>query len=143
MAQEGGAAKEGYDRESDERRAIPAIEWVVGAIGALLVGATVLYLVIHALQRDEIPPEVRFTRTLVHAQQDGFLIEFEVANGGSLAAAQVVLEGELTLPDGTSETAEATLDYLPPHSRREGGLFFEHDPRSGSLTLRALGYARP
>ena len=41
------------------------------------------------------------------------------------------------------ETAEATFDFLPARSRREGGLYFTNDPRIGALTLRAKGYADP
>jgi uncharacterized protein (TIGR02588 family) len=35
------------------------------------------------------------------------------------------------------------LDYVPPRSSREGGLWFSRDPRAGRLTLRATGYAEP
>jgi uncharacterized protein (TIGR02588 family) len=40
-------------------------------------------------------------------------------------------------------TSEAVLDYVPPRSGREGGLWFAGDPRAGRLTLRATGYAEP
>ena len=62
-------------------------------------------------------------------------------------AQQQIVEGhfaQLSLtPPGVKEASEVTLDYLPPRSDREGGLFFAHDPRAGDLQLRAKGFARP
>src|SRR5829696_5551253 len=41
------------------------------------------------------------------------------------------------------EASEVTMAYLPAHSERRGGLFFQADPRAGSLTLHAQGYEEP
>ena len=35
------------------------------------------------------------------------------------------------------------MDYLPPGSEREGGLFFSRDPRRHEVRLRAKGYVDP
>lgn len=72
----------------------------------------------------------------------GYLVQIRATNRGGSAAAQVVVEGELKAAAGP-ETAEATFDFIADHSSREGGLFFESDPRQGALTLRAKGYAAP
>ena len=53
-----------------------------------------------------------------------------------------MVEGELK-GEGEIQTAEASFDFIADHSSREGGLFFEGDPRRGELTLRAKGYAAP
>ena len=55
----------------------------------------------------------------------------------------MLVEGELAGPDGPIETSEATMDYLPPGSEREGGLFFSRDPRRYEVRLRAKGYVDP
>jgi uncharacterized protein (TIGR02588 family) len=130
-------------RAGKARRPVPATEWVVAAIGAALVAGTIGYLVFLALSRDEAPPDVQVVAGSVHALQHGYVVEFRAINAGAKAAAELLVEGELTGPDGPIETAEATIDYLPPRSEREGGLIFSRDPRKYELHLRARGYVDP
>ena len=125
------------------RRPIPVTEWVVAAIGAVLVAGTIGWLVYMATMRDETPPDVRVVEDGVVALQGGWVVRFRATNAGSQAAAELLVEGELMGPDGALETSEATIDYLPPRSEREGGLFFSHDPRQHGLRLRAKGYVHP
>jgi uncharacterized protein (TIGR02588 family) len=132
------------DREPEaEPRQIPLFEWVVAGVGALLVTATVGYLIVQALWRDEVPPDVQVIALRVLALEHNHLVEFRAVNQGGEPAAELLIEGELIGPDGPVETAEATLDYLPPASHRDGGLFFSRDPRAFELRLRAKGYAEP
>lgn len=125
------------------RRPIPLLEWFVGALGAVLVAAVIGYLVYQALGRDQTPPEVRVVAERVLELRNGWLVQFRAINDGGQAAAQLQVEGELAGPEGVIETGEAMIDYLPPRSAREGGLFFSRDPRAFELQLRAKGYARP
>jgi uncharacterized protein (TIGR02588 family) len=136
-------AGEGQPHEPPDPGAIPILEWVVGALGALLLAGTIGFLVWHALGRDEAPPDVRLTVERIEQLRNGYLVGFRAVNQGGSAAAQLLIEGELAGPDGPIETSEATLDYLPPRSDREGGLFFTRNPRGLDLRLRALGYAKP
>lgn len=53
------------------------------------------------------------------------------------------MEGERQFDDAPAETAEANFDFIPDHSARRGGLFFESDPRQRRLSLRAEGYVEP
>jgi uncharacterized protein (TIGR02588 family) len=140
-----GAAKEGAPPADAGAPAhpVPLLEWVIAAMGALLVAAAIAYLVHQALWRDETPPEVRLAVERVLPLQGGYVVEFRATNRGAQAAQELVVEGKLAGPGGVAETAEATFDYLPPNSYREGGLFFTGDPRRGELHLRAKGYARP
>ena len=124
-------------------RDVPALEWVVAAIGALLVAGTIGYLVTQALWRDRTPPDVRLVAEPARELQGGWLVRFHAFNHGGEPAAEILVEGELRGPDGSVETAEATLDYLPPGSQREGGLVFSSDPRRFELALRVKGYAKP
>jgi uncharacterized protein (TIGR02588 family) len=125
------------------RRPVPATEWVVAAIGAALVAGTIGYLVFLALSRDEAPPDVQVVAGSVHAARHGYVVEFRAINAGAKAAAELLIEGELEGPDGVVETSEATIDYLPPRSEREGGLIFSQDPRRYELRLGAKGYVDP
>jgi hypothetical protein len=43
----------------------------------------------------------------------------------------------------TVETVSSTIAYVPVESRRAGALVFAEDPRSGTLTIRAVAYNRP
>ncbi|HEX5079697.1 MAG TPA: TIGR02588 family protein [Geminicoccaceae bacterium] len=124
-------------------RPIPVTEWIVAATGAVLVAGTIGYLVYLALSRDEGPPDLRITAAGVVELPDGWLVRFRAVNAGAQAAVQLQVEGVLAGPDGAIETAEATIDYLPPRSEREGGLIFSRDPRRHELRLRAEGYALP
>jgi len=126
-----------------EPRQIPPLEWLVAGIGALLVAGTIGYLVYQALWRDQTPPDVRLVALRVLALEHNHLVEFRAVNQGGEPAAQLLVEGELVGAEGPVESAEATLDYLPPGSHRDGGLFFSRDPREFELRLRAKGYARP
>ena len=128
---------------TQQARPVPPLEWIVAAIGALLVAGTIGYLVTQALWRDTTPPDVRIVAEPAHAQQSGWLVRFRAINQGGEPAAQLLIEGALSGPEGSVETAQANLDYLAPGSQREGGLLFSRDPRQFRLELRAKGYARP
>jgi uncharacterized protein (TIGR02588 family) len=124
-------------------QATPLLEWIVGGLGAVLVGGAIAFLVYHSLTRDRTPPDVRVIAQRVLDLQNGYLVQFRASNDGGSAAAELTIEGELAGPDGSTELSEVVLDYLPPRSDREGGLLFSRDPRAGQLSLRAKGYARP
>jgi uncharacterized protein (TIGR02588 family) len=135
------AAREATDGRS--RHAVPLLEWIVAAIGVVLVGGAIGYLVYHSMTRGETPPDIQVDAEQVLELVHGYVVQFRVLNEGGSAAAQVTVEGELVGPDGTVERGEAVLDYLPPRSDRAGGLLFTSDPRRGELRLRATGYAKP
>jgi uncharacterized protein (TIGR02588 family) len=125
------------------RRPIPVTEWIVAGVGALLVAGVIGYLIVLATTRDATPPEVRVVAQRVLELPGGWLVEFRAINDGAQAAAQLLVEGELRGPGDASETSEATIDYLPARSEREGGLIFSRDPRGHELRLRAKGYVQP
>jgi uncharacterized protein (TIGR02588 family) len=140
----GGGAKPSAGADAGTRqRATPLLEWLVGGLGAVLVGGAIAFLVYHSLVRDQTPPDIRLIAERVLDLGNGYLVQFRAFNEGRSAAAEVTIEGELVAPDGTREVGEAVLDYLAPRSDREGGLLFTRDPRAGELRLRAKGYARP
>ena len=120
----------------------PILEWIAAAIGLIVLLATLGFVGSEAFRPDERPPQIVVERLDVHQTADGYLVRVRAINRGGSAAAQVVVEGELK-GGGERETAEATFDFIADHSSREGGLFFESDPRRGDLALRAKGYAAP
>ena len=122
---------------------IPPLEWAVGALGALIVAAVVGFLLHQGLAGDSSPPEIHVEITRIAPVRDGFRVQFEAFNAGSEAAAQVTIEGVLSRPGVEPERSEVTLAYLPGKSERGGGLFFDADPRSGDLRVRARSYEDP
>jgi uncharacterized protein (TIGR02588 family) len=124
-------------------REVPLLEWLVAAIGALLVAGTIGYLSWQALSRDQTPPDLRIVSAPPLALQGGWLVRFRAINQGGEPVAELLVEGELRDPTGSVETAQAILDFLAPGSEAAGGLFFSRDPDQLELRLRAKGYARP
>jgi uncharacterized protein (TIGR02588 family) len=139
----GSPEQPGKAKGRQPRQAVPLLEWIVAAIGVLLVGGAIGYLVYHSMTRGETPPDIRVDAEQVLELAHGYVVQFRALNEGGSAAAQVTVEGELVGPDGATERAETVLDYLPPRSDRAGGLLFRSDPRLGELRLRATGYAKP
>ena len=133
----------GKSKERQPRQAVPLLEWIVAALGAILVGGAIAYLVYHSMTRGQTPPDIRVGAEQVLELGHGYVVQFRALNEGGSAAAQVTIEGEVVGPDGATERGEAVLDYLPPRSDRAGGLLFTSDPRQGELRLRATGYAKP
>jgi uncharacterized protein (TIGR02588 family) len=133
----------GRTDDREPRPAIPLLEWIVAGVGVLLVGGAIAFLVYHSMTRGQTPPDIRAVAERVLELEHGYVVQFRARNEGGSAAAQVTVEGEFVAPDGTTERAEAVLDYLPPRSDREGALLFTGDPRRGELRLRAKGYAKP
>ena len=120
------------------------LEWIVGGLGALLVGGAIAFLVYHALTRDLNParrPRGRAARTRPGEPLPRAVSRVQPGRLGRGGADD--RRGSSIGPDGSTETSEAVLDYVPARSGREGGLWFSGDPRAGQLTLRATGYADP
>jgi uncharacterized protein (TIGR02588 family) len=125
------------------RTEIPALEWLLGSIGALMVAGAIGFLAWSGSATGDSPPDIRVEVERILQQRNGWLVLVRAFNEGGSAAAEVTVGGELTTPDGMAEAAELRLDYLPSRSDRQGGLFFTRDPRGHDLKFRALGYAEP
>lgn len=117
---------------------IPPLEWAAAGIGLCLAVAAIGMTAWDAAFGVEGPPAIEVRLTKVTATPYGYVAQIEALNHGGAAAAQVVVEGELT--GATPETANATFDYIPEQSGAQGGLMFEHDPRAQPLKLRAKGF---
>ncbi len=118
-------------------------EWVVAAIGAVLVVAAIGYLIYFAQVTPEGPALIALEQGPVERNGDGYVVIVNVTNQGATTAAAVTVEGRLSRGGAAIETATATLDYVPRFSHRRAGLYFETDPRTADLDLRALGYTEP
>lgn len=120
----------------------PVAEWIVAAVGAVLMAGVLGSLLWQAVAVPPSGADVRVDIESVTPGGPGFVAEFVARNSGGTSAEGVVIRGELRTGDRI-ETADTTLDRVPPRSEVRGGLFFRSDPRQGSLDLRALGYEQP
>ena len=127
----------------DDEGAKRILEAIAGGIGALLALATIGIIVWDGVSGDGTPPIVIVEPGAVHAHAKGFVLELSAFNRGDATAAQVTVEGTLSLDGEVVETSETTFDYLPSGSRSNGGLFFQADPRAHDVAVRAKGYVDP
>jgi uncharacterized protein (TIGR02588 family) len=121
----------------------PLWMWGIALLGLALVLGSIVFVLYEAAAGDSSPPDVTVQVDSIHPTRNGFLVEFRAVNEGGSTAEGLTVEGELR--DGTEsvETSHTTIEYVPSHSEREGGLFFTLDPRRYELQLRAKGYERP
>lgn len=122
---------------------IPPLEWAVAAIGLALVVATAVLLVVQGYSNGGSPPDIALRVESISKLNNGYVATVKAMNVGGAAAADVRVEGELVGASGVAEKSEMSFQYLPPHSEREGGIFFTKDPRQFEVRLTAKGYESP
>lgn len=121
---------------------VPAWEWAIAAVGALLVLGMTGFMTYRAMHVGSPVPDLHVQAQQVHAGSGDFVVELQVSNEGG-GATNVAIEGELVNEGKLVESANVTLDYVPARSRRQAGLIFSADPRQYTLRLRATGYEPP
>lgn len=122
---------------------IPVAEWLTGGLGMVLAVAAVAILSYEAFFVSGPPPDIDVSVESVGPVHGGWLVEIVAGNIGGSTAAEVRIEGRLTLDGREVEKAETVLDYVPVGSRRHAGLYFTRDPAAFDIDLRATGYADP
>ena len=121
----------------------PLLEWILGAIGALLFLAAVTYLTIEGSRGADRPAEITFTVEEVLPAGDGFLVRYSAHNQGTQTLAELHLKAEIIAGTTVMDEAQSTLDFLPGHSSRSGGFYLQEDPSRYRLEIRAEGYRKP
>lgn len=119
------------------------VEWLTGAICALLVAAMFGWIGydIYRYQPEDARFEIAVTG--VEGQPGQYRMKFDIRNLSMTTAAQVQVRGDLQQNGATQESADVTFDYVASESRDTGTLFFRNDPRSGTLNLNVVGYTEP
>lgn len=129
--------------EDSKAEKTPLWEKLTGLAGLILLCGVFLVLLWRALTDLDGQVEIVIEPIGVHPSGDYYLVLVEVENRGSQTVADLSIQGQLQHPDGSSEIAELTVDYLPAGSRQEGGLFFTRNPNAGRATFRPIGYQKP
>ncbi|HEX6440181.1 MAG TPA: TIGR02588 family protein [Candidatus Binatia bacterium] len=130
-------------QKQQEKDFIPIWEWIVAAVGLVLVAGVIGFLLYEAFSGERLPPDVKLSVESVVQTRNGFLVRITAVNEGGMTAEGVIIEGELRSGSEVLERSRTTIDYLPPSSEKRGGLFFTRDPRRFDLQVRPLGYEEP
>ncbi len=130
-------------RYEGEQVGTPLIEWVSSGVGPAVTLVMLGFLGYKTVVGNDSPPQIAIRVDHIFNVSGGYLVDIAVVNRGHSTASQLKVEGELKAGTDTIETSDATFDYVPARSEREGGLFFTRDPRSHELSLRATGYVKP
>lgn len=119
------------------------IEWLTGAICAVLVAGMISWIGYEAVAGQKGQPEL--STRIVHQDKvgDGQRAVFLIENTGTRTAATVVVQGEIRDGETVLETSEVTFDYVPAHSSVSGALLFQSTPEAGQLRIRPTGYSDP
>jgi len=119
------------------------LEWVVFALGLILVSATLGYLIYAGASTGREPPSLEVRLGTPEQRQFNFIVPVTVVNHGDETAEGVRVE--VVMESGGEEQARGELDlaFLPPHATREGWVTFAQDPRTAQLKARVLGYQKP
>ena len=148
-------SQSGQEQKNSTRRKEPSkLEWAIGGLSMLVVLTGIGFLVYEAWTGTSLPPMVgiRIDRTI--ETPNGYVVEVTAANGGGTTARSVTIEGQLLEPASGSggsgqagarvvEKSSATLQWVPAHAERRGGLFFSRNPADYELHVRPLGYDAP
>ncbi len=119
-------------------------EWIVAAIGAILVLFSIGFITYQAIFAKDTPPNLIVNVTSVKRVSSGYLVEFNVKNEGEKTAASVSIEGKLSDSDGKEiETKTTTIEYVASKSERSGGLIYKENPEINKLEISAIGYKDP
>lgn len=119
------------------------VEWVVFALGLILVSATLGYLIFAGATMGHEPPSLEVRLGTPEQRQFNFIVPVTVVNHGDETAEGVLIE--VVMANGGEEIARGELDvaFLPRHATRQGWVTFEEDPRTAQLKARVLGYQKP
>lgn len=121
----------------------PLLEWIMAALGLVLLLGAIGVIVADALAGDGGPPALTVERLGATRTPAGWVVEFRTRNASQRPAAEVQVTGVLSSEGVELERRSTTLDYLPGGGDKRGGLLFRADPAAGHLELSAEGYREP
>lgn len=129
--------------KNNERKKTSALEWLFAVLGLLLVVSVIGYLIYEIVTNEKKPPRLNVKIGEIIANEHGFLVKFKIENTGDENATDVTVEGEATRAKESVEKSDVTIDYVPAHSEKKGGMFFKNDPHDFDFEIHAKGYNEP
>ncbi|TWF47784.1 hypothetical protein [Neorhizobium alkalisoli] len=119
------------------------IEWIIGAISAVIVLAVIVWIGKDGIADHDASPDLEGIVLQTEERSDGFQVIFEIRNIARATASQVKVRGEIKDEALVLESVETVLDYVPGHSKAAGGLIFQQNPAGKQLTVRATAFDEP
>jgi len=121
----------------------PLWEWILAAIGAVLILSALGTVLYHAATEVETPAAFEIKVVSESKVGESYVVNFRLTNNGTHTAAALNVEGALTRGSEEIEKSTASITYVPPGSEREGALFFTKNPNDNDLAIRVTGYEKP
>jgi uncharacterized protein (TIGR02588 family) len=119
------------------------VEWVVFAVGLVLVVSALTYLIYDGATMGSDPPSIEVRLGTPEPRAHNFIVPVSVTNHGDETAEGITVEVSME-SDGREPTrGELTIAFLPRRATREGFVTFQQDPRAARLSARVLGYEKP
>jgi uncharacterized protein (TIGR02588 family) len=119
-------------------------EWVVFAVGLVLVVGTLAYLAYDAATIEDAPPSIEVRAGQAVERPHNFIVPVTLVNHGDQTAEGVQIEVVLETGGAEKERGEFTVAFLPRRSTREGWVAFQTDPRTAErVKARVVGYVKP
>ncbi|MFB2835108.1 hypothetical protein [Floridanema evergladense] len=120
------------------------LEWIIFAVGLVLVVSTLGYLIYDATTTSEVPPNIEVQLGETQPQGQKFLVPVVAINKGKQTAQTVQIEVVLENDGKEAESAELQIQFLPRGAKRSGWVTFETDPRTvEKIKTRAVGFEKP
>ena len=118
-----------------------AAEWATFAGSCAVIVAVLVLIGLQAAQprRDAAPVAVVGTTTEVGEQH---FVEVSVDNRGDATAANVQVSAELVI-DGSTTSADQTIDFLAGNEQQTITFVFADPPAEGALTVGVTSFAEP
>jgi uncharacterized protein (TIGR02588 family) len=120
------------------QKQIPTAEWLASLLGGAIVLGTIGFLAFEAFRQGDQEPSLTVSVLQVRQAAGSFIVDVEVRNLSSGAAADVHLAGG----EGGQLQAHASLAFVPGFSSRRASLVFGSDP-GRAPAVRIVGYGRP
>jgi uncharacterized protein (TIGR02588 family) len=119
-------------------------EWMIFALGLILILMTLGYLIYAELTRGSDPARLSVKLGEAKRSSNRFLIPVLVTNTGDTTAEDVHTSVLLRTSNGKEERAELQFPRVPRQSRRRGWVTFQTDPAKGmKLEGIVMGYREP
>jgi uncharacterized protein (TIGR02588 family) len=137
------SSRSGSPGNTQEAQAIPSLEWIIGAIGFVMIAGVLGILLYTGMSDDHPLPDVKLSVDGISRVRNGYVVRVTATNEGGLTAEGVILEGELRNGTDLIERSQTEIAFLPSRSKKRAGLFFSRDPNQFELKVRPHGYEEP
>ena len=113
------ASKRGSTSNGDRR--VDRVEWIAGAVSAVLVLSMLGYLIMLGVRGSNADPELEVIEVPGSAGQ----MRFAVLNRGGRTASNVTVALQLATDTGAPERRSLTIDFVPAHSQVSGAFLLD------------------